>query len=138
MEAADTRLAVSVRCPPCPGPCRHYCFSQYTAVFRTRHTSIMDEFLLSDMELEDILQNLDCDGDTFCGPPLFDLPPPPRPPWLDSLPDCWNMEGSCDNMPVVTSLCSVQDIFKNIIIIIVSYNYSSPGRFTTSKVNILY
>ena len=67
------------------------------------------------------LNSLDCDDDTFCGPPsMFDLPPPPIPPILNSLPDCWNMQGSCDNMPVVTSLTSVQDIFYSIIIIIVS------------------
>ena len=26
-----------------------------------------------------------CDG---CPPPFFDLPPPPRPPWLEPLEDC--------------------------------------------------
>eukprot|EP00090_Calanus_glacialis_P022212 TRINITY_DN34290_c0_g1_i1.p1 TRINITY_DN34290_c0_g1~~TRINITY_DN34290_c0_g1_i1.p1 ORF type:complete len:339 (-),score=38.93 TRINITY_DN34290_c0_g1_i1:224-1216(-) len=78
----------------------------------------MDEFLLSDTDFEEFFQFLDCDFDTFCEPPpMFDLPPPPLPPWLDTLPDCSN---NCDNMPEVTSLNSVQDIFQVVTIIIVS------------------
>ena len=70
------------------------------------------------MELEAYLIDFECDGDVLCGPPKFDLPPPPRPPLLDgSFPDCL---GSCDNIPVVTSINSVQDVFQSIIIIIVS------------------
>ena len=81
----------------------------------------MDELLQSDKELEILLQSLNCEDDIFCGPPpVFGLPPPPIPPMLDSFPDCMTMQGSCDNMPEVTSITSVQDIFHSIIIIIVS------------------
>ena len=63
------------------------------------------------------LLDSDCDlsENTLCLPPIFDLPPPPPPPWLDMPPLCDN----CDSVPSVTSLNNVQDIFKNIIIIIV-------------------
>ena len=56
----------------------------------------------------------DCDED-LCAPPVFDLPPPPPPPWLDMPPLCDN----CDSVPGVTRTNNVQDIFKNIVIIIV-------------------
>ena len=46
-----------------------------------------DERIFSDEDL--LLGNADeawnCDG---CPPPVFNLPPPPRPPWLEDLDDC--------------------------------------------------
>ena len=38
----------------------------------------------TEADLDDglLFRNWDCPG---CPPPIFDLPPPPRPPWLDDL-----------------------------------------------------
>ena len=73
----------------------------------------MDE-LLSDQELQDFMQSLGCEDFLDCEPPpMFDLPPPPMPPMVDTAPEC-------DNMPLVTSLNNIQHIFHSIVIIVVS------------------
>jgi len=72
------------------------------------------EDLLSEEELQQFMHSLGCEDFLNCEPPpLFDLPPPPLPPMVDTAPEC-------DNMPLVTSINSVQHIFHNIIIITVS------------------
>merc|ERR1712130_556120 len=72
------------------------------------------EDLLSEEELQQFIHSLGCEDFLNCEPPpLFDLPPLPLPPMVDTAPEC-------DNMPLVTSINSVQHIFHNIIIITVS------------------
>jgi len=63
----------------------------------------------------------ECDDELFCGPPIFDLPPPPRPPWLDDLEGgCLDSAVACDNTPIVSTINNFQDIFHSVSIIVVS------------------
>ena len=81
---------------------------------------MMEELLLSEKELELLLQGDDCGDLKVCDPPpMFSLPPPPIPPMINILPDC-GLQDACHDMPVVTSINSLQNIFHSIIIIIVS------------------
>jgi hypothetical protein len=74
--------------------------------------------MMDDEEVEHLIQQL---LETGCPPPLFDLPAPPPPPFLDT-PLSAFCTGDCDtsSLPVMSSLDSVQDIFHSIVIVIVS------------------
>ena len=56
-----------------------------------------------------------------CPPPLFELPPPPRPPWLEDLPSCQERttSESCDNILIIDSQVHLEETFHNLIIIAV-------------------
>ena len=69
-----------------------------------------------------------CDG---CPPPVFDLPPPPRPPWLEDLDDCGSKADSslsemlsqvetCDNTIIRDSQTLFDDTFHSVAVIVVS------------------
>ena len=62
----------------------------------------------------------ECDNED-CPPPLFSLPPPPRPPWLEDLETCQESspEESCDNILIIDSQVHLQETFHNLIIIAV-------------------
>ena len=55
----------------------------------------------------------------LCAPPVFDLPPPPRPPWLEDVVDC-SEDGLCPADPIVNSIDNVQDIFHSVITVVVA------------------
>ena len=71
----------------------------------------------------------DCDG---CPPPFFDLPPPPRPPFLDNPDYCNNPENSdsprspydsCDNPIIIDSTGSgswLQTEALNVVLIVIT------------------
>lgn len=67
----------------------------------------------------------DCDG---CPPPYFDLPPPPRPPWLDDPDSCDEDNGNgvvnpyetCDNPVIVFRDLESGDLLNIILIVICS------------------
>lgn len=71
----------------------------------------------------------DCDG---CAPPTFNIPPPPRPPWMEEVEDCQahNEEESlsdwlsqmqtCDSTLIRDSQSYFEDTFHSIAIIVVS------------------
>ena len=87
-----------------------------------------DDNLFSDQSLL-----WDCDG---CAPPNFNIPPPPRPPWMENLDHCAeNQESSnnqetlaqwlsqlqtCDNTLIRDPPSVFEDVFHSIAIIIVS------------------
>ena len=56
-----------------------------------------------------------------CPPPIFELPPPPRPPWLEDLPTCEerSTSESCDNILIIDSQVHLEETFHNLIIIAV-------------------
>jgi len=57
--------------------------------------------------------------DPDCPPPLFALPPPPRPPWIEEgCPENSPLE-SCDNIIIIDSQVHLQETFQNLIIIAV-------------------
>ena len=67
-----------------------------------------------------------CEG---CAPPTFNIPPPPRPPWMEELEDCtepqkiseWLSEmHSCDSTLIRDSQTYFEDTFHSIAIIVVS------------------
>jgi len=73
-----------------------------------------------------------CEGG-HCAPPTFNIPPPPRPPWMEELEDCsdggrenqriseWLSEvHSCDNTLIRDSQTYFEDTFHSIAIIVVS------------------
>jgi len=70
--------------------------------------------------MEDLLLDLElfmqCDMEV-CPPPIFDLPPPPRPPWLEDLDDCSTV-GVCPNDPIVNTLHDVNGLFHSVITIV--------------------
>jgi hypothetical protein len=87
-----------------------------------------DSSLFSDQSL--LFGNEDswnCEG---CPPPVFNLPPPPRPPWLEDLDDCGSKEGSvsemlaqletCDNTVIRDSHTLFEDTFHSVAVIVVS------------------
>ena len=53
--------------------------------------------------------------------PLFSLPPPPRPPWLEDPETCQesSAEESCDNILIIDSQVHLKETFHNLIIIAV-------------------
>ena len=72
-----------------------------------------------------------CQG---CAPPKFDLPPPPRPPWMEEVEDCssitWDTDHvtlseylsrmeSCDSTLIRDSQSYFEDTFHSIAIIVV-------------------
>ena len=68
----------------------------------------------------------DCDiaAGEFCAPPIFDLPPPPRPPWLGDVIPC--SDSTCPNDPVVHSITRNSDeqwsgMFHNVITVVVAF-----------------
>ena len=67
------------------------------------------------MSLYDLDDYAHCED--LCGPPLFDLPPPPRPPWLEDLDDCSTV-GVCPNDPIVNTLHDVNGLFHSVITIV--------------------
>ena len=64
-----------------------------------------------------------CDSDSDdCPPPFFDLPPPPRPPWLDPEDEsCLESSEyeSCENIVIIDSQAHLEETFHNLIIIAV-------------------
>ena len=72
-------------------------------------------------------ESWNCDG---CPPPVFNLPPPPRPPWLEDLDDCGSNEASlsemlgqletCDNTIIRDSHTLFEDTFHSVAVIVVS------------------
>ena len=71
--------------------------------------NIMDQFTEDESSLfsdEGLLfgfeDSWDCDG---CPPPVFNLPPPPRPPWLEDLDDCGSTEASLSEMLAQLETC---------------------------------
>ena len=74
------------------------------------------------MEVEYDLWDLEQCSD-LCAPPVFDLPPPPRPPWLEDVVDCV-ASGLCPTDPVVhivdSRAASVQGIFHSVITVVVA------------------
>jgi len=62
----------------------------------------------------------ECDTED-CPPPLFSLPPPPRPPWLEDPETCQesSAEESCDNILIIDSQVHLKETFHNLIIIAV-------------------
>ena len=62
----------------------------------------------------------DC-HDLHCPPPLFSLPPPPRPPWLEDPETCQesSAEESCDNILIIDSQVHLKETFHNLFIIAV-------------------
>lgn len=65
----------------------------------------------------------DCHG-RDCLPPLFTLPPPPRPPWMEETKEsCSDLEvsafESCDNIIIIDSHIQLEETFQNLIIIAV-------------------
>ena len=64
---------------------------------------------------------LDCDDPVSpCPPPLWELPPPPRPPWLseDSC-DSGSEFESCENILILDTGAGIQHTFHNLVIIAV-------------------
>ena len=61
-----------------------------------------------------------CDTED-CPPPLFELPPPPRPPWLDPDDSCDDSSEyeSCENIVIIDSQVQLETTFHNLIIIAV-------------------
>ena len=61
------------------------------------------------------------DFSEYCGPPVFDLPPPPRPPWLEDIDKCSDL-GLCPNDPIVSSTVqdATQGIFHSVITVVVA------------------
>ena len=64
-----------------------------------------------------------CDG-FDCPPPVFSLPPPPRPPWLASPPSCQetgdvHSQDSCDNILIIDNQVQLEETFHNLIIVAV-------------------
>merc|ERR1712110_470534 len=76
----------------------------------------------------------DCDG---CAPPSFNIPPPPRPPWMENLDHCADQENSnnnqqeslaqwlgqlqtCENISIRDPPSAFEDVFHSIAIIVVS------------------
>ena len=67
-------------------------------------------------------QEFECDISQDCPPPLFDLPPPPRPPWLqDDSDSCDSVSPyeSCENIVIIDSGVRLEETFQNLIIIAV-------------------
>ena len=69
----------------------------------------------------------DCAG---CPPPLFHLPPPPRPPWLDDLEgeDCADTPSlherlsqleTCDNLLIFKSSSEWEETFHGVAVVVV-------------------
>lgn len=68
---------------------------------------------------ESLLQT-DC-NELDCPPSIFELPPPPRPPWLEDLQTCQERttSESCDNILIIDSQVHLEETFHNLIIIAV-------------------
>lgn len=72
-------------------------------------------------------ENLLCDG---CAPPTFNIPPPPRPPWMEnedcqdsqeeSLSEWLSQLDTCDSTLIRDSQSYFEDTFHSIAIIVVS------------------
>ena len=70
--------------------------------------------------------DFDCDDSSSCPPPLWSLPPPPRPPWLsepepgqDSCSDSGSEFESCENILILDTGAGIQHTFHNLVIIAV-------------------
>ena len=66
----------------------------------------------------------DCPG---CPPPVFNLPPPPRPPWLDDPDGCGFSEDSdlamletCDAVTLISDNSYFEDTFHSVAVVLVS------------------
>ena len=72
--------------------------------------------------LEEDFLGLDhqCTADLLCTPPpAFELPPPPRPPWLDDLEEgC--AAGGCPNDPIVNPIDNVTGMFHSVVTVVVA------------------
>merc|ERR1712117_489656 len=80
-----------------------------------------DIFNLDEVWSEALYLQSDCDYDEDCPPPLFELPPPPRPPWLDPDASCDDSSEyeSCENIVIIDSQVQLETTFNNLIIIAV-------------------
>ena len=76
--------------------------------------------MLDSLWSEALYLQRDCD-DFDCPPPLFDLPPPPRPPWLEDDDSCDSVSPyeSCENIVIIDSGVRLEETFQNLIIIAV-------------------
>ncbi len=74
-----------------------------------------------------LFRDFDCDA---CAPPVFDLPPPPRPPWLEEACDDDAAEfspqqhdisllESCDNTVILDNMSYFEDTFHSVAVIVV-------------------
>ena len=79
-----------------------------------------DLFSLDSAWSEALYLELDCDDPSSCPPPLWALPPPPRPPWLseDSC-DSGSEFESCENILILDTGAGIQHTFHNLVIIAV-------------------
>ena len=80
-----------------------------------------DIFNLDEVWSEALYLAAECGYDEDCPPPLFDLPPPPRPPWLDPDDTCHDSSEyeSCENIVIIDSQVQLETTFHNLIIIAV-------------------
>ena len=80
-----------------------------------------EDMLDLDFWSEALYLQTDC-NDLDCPPPLFDLPPPPRPPWLDPEDESCSESSeyeSCENIVIIDSQAHLEETFHNLIIIAV-------------------
>ena len=85
-----------------------------------------DLFSLDSAWSEALYLELDCDESSLCPPPVWALPPPPRPPWLsepepgqDSCSDSGSEFESCENILILDTGAGIQHTFHNLVIIAV-------------------
>ena len=81
-----------------------------------------DLFSLDSAWSEALYLELDCDDEGDCPPPLWDLPPPPRPPWLSDSDSCVESGSefeSCENILILDTGAHIQHTFHNLVIIAV-------------------
>ena len=74
-----------------------------------------DLFSLDSAWSEALYLELDCDESSLCPPPVWALPPPPRPPWLsepepgqDSCSDSGSEFESCENILILDTGAGIQ------------------------------
>lgn len=89
-------------------------------------SSDSDEFFPDeDLLFKMLSSDWDCD-DCIPPPPLFDLPPPPRPPWLEDIEDCESNPSqsqildqleTCDNTVILGS--NFEETFHSVAVIVV-------------------
>lgn len=60
-----------------------------------------------------------CHDSSSCPPPMFTLPAPPRPPWLEQGCSSQSPHESCDNILIIDSQVQLQETFQNLTIIAV-------------------
>ena len=82
-----------------------------------------DEFLAFQMFSDCDISSVDTDFSS-CGPPIFNLPPPPRPHWMGDINPC--TDSTCPNDPIVHSISTHSSdngwdtMFHNVITVVVA------------------